>query len=128
MLAGRDREARELARNLAVVGIDEEDLDRWVKDARVDTLVSAFDSGSITQINAAMRALRNQGVSDESIASSMSSRYRETYVGYVRSGQMSKARRLAERLQALGLMTPKSGENKVRQEILDGWVEAANKK
>ena len=58
----------------------------------------------------------------------MSSRYRETYVGYVRSGQMSKARRLAERLQALGLMTPKSGENKFRQEILDGWVEAANKK
>ena len=59
VLAGRDREARELARNLAVVGIDEEDLDRWVKDARVDTLVSAFDSGSTTQINATVRALRN---------------------------------------------------------------------
>lgn len=119
---GNSRKVSDLEKKLDLFDIDEEDRARWLRTDRYDDLGEALEAGRTSKADEYIEELRESGVSDDDIASSVSSRFKQTYIDHVVNGEDDEAEELAEMLRGLGLVTTK-GKNKYRQDVLDGWVE-----
>ena len=127
VMSGQTAKANELAKKLAVVGIDEEDLGDWVKDERYDSIKTHVAAGDAHKARAQSEALLDSGVKISSLVSSLNSRFKDEYVELVLTGQTAKANDLAETLQALDLYWKDGKTNYYRQEALDDWVKDSKK-
>lgn len=126
--AGKTREAEALAKKLAVVGIDSEDIEGWVKDDSYEGMKEYVAAGNVYGAREAIdRAIEN-GATVSGVVSSLNSRFRQEYVDLVMAGRNAEADRMAEVLQELGLYYKDGRTNYFRQSKLNEWVKEAEKK
>lgn len=123
VLNGKSSKVRDLEKKLDYFDIDKDDRAQWVKEYRYDKVEEALNAGRTAKADEIIEELRESGVSDESIAGSVRSRFKEKYIELVVNGDDDEAEELYEMLNGLGLVTEKKRENYFTRKKMDKWVE-----
>lgn len=123
VLDSNSAKVRDLDEKLDYFDIDKDDRAQWVKEYRYDQVEEALNAGKTSKADEIIEELRESGVTDESIASSVRSRYKEKYIELVVNGDDDEAEELYEMLNGLGLVTEKKRENCFTRKKMDKWVE-----
>ena len=121
--AGQNGKARALAGKLAMVGIDQEYLDGWMKDSYKADMKQHVSDGRVQKALEAIDELKEYGMDVSGIVSSLNSEFRERYVELVNSGRRTEADRLGRTLQELDLYWKDGTTNYYRDEKLEEWLE-----
>ena len=119
---GKTQEAEELAKRLDVFGFDDEDRLEWVKEDYRENLKKAVEGGEMKEAEKLIETMKDEyEMTDESIASTIKSRFKQDYIDLVIAGKDKEADELAEKLQELGLKYA-DGNNRFKQANLNKWV------
>jgi hypothetical protein len=121
--AGQNGKARALAGKLAMVGIDQEYLDGWMKDSYKADMKQHVSDGRVQKALEAIDELKEYGMDVSSIVSSLNSEFKERYVELVNSGHRTEADRLGRTLQELDLYWKDGTTNYYRDEKLEEWLD-----
>jgi hypothetical protein len=121
--AGQNGKARALAGKLAMVGIDQEYLDGWMKDSYKADMKQHVSDGRVQKALEAIDELKEYGMDVSGIVSSLNSEFKERYVELVNSGRRTEADRLGRTLQELDLYWKDGTTNYYRDEKLEEWLE-----
>lgn len=117
-----------LKKKLLSLGLTEDDLNGWVKDARYAELKESVGEGDIADAKQAARELIDSGADVSNVVKSLNSKYRPLYIDLVNSGRTAEAEKLQKDLESLGLIKKKTGQNYYRKDYMDKWVTDYNDK
>lgn len=120
--------AESLKKKLLSLGLTEDDLNGWVKDARYAELKESVGEGDIADAKQAARELIDSGADVSNVVKSLNSKYRPLYIELVNSGRTAEAEKLQKDLESLGLIKKKTGQNYYRKDYMDKWVTDYNDK
>lgn len=120
--------AESLKRKLLSLGLTEDDLDGWVKDARYAEMKGSIGEGDIADAKQTAMELIDSGVDVSNVVKSLNSKYRPLYIELVNSGRTAEAEKLQKDLESLGLIKKKTGQNYYRKDYMDKWVTDYNNK
>lgn len=120
--------AESLKKKLLSLGLTEDDLNSWVKDARYAELKESVGEGDIADAKQAARELIDSGADVSNVVKSLNSKYRPLYIELVNSGRATEAEKLQKDLESLGLIKKKTGQNYYRKDYMDKWVTDYNNK
>ena len=98
---------------------EDEELSSTMVDQQA--LLAAMKNGRKADVSAALKAARDAGRSDSTIAGWVRSEYKDQYMAYVQRGNTEQARRLLATLSGLGL-TNESGTNAFSDTTAMGWI------
>lgn len=120
--------AESLKQKLLSLGLTEDDLNGWVKDARYAELKESVGEGDIADAKQAARELIDSGADVSNVVRSLNSKYRPLYIELINSGRTDEAEKLQKDLESLGLIKQKTGQNYYRKDYMDKWVTDYNDK
>lgn len=120
--------AESLKKKLLSLGLTEDDLNGWVKDARYAELKESVGEGDIADAKQAARELIDSGADVSNVVTSLNSKYRPQYIELINSGRTAEAEKLQKDLESLGLIKKKTGQNYYRKDYMDKWVTDYNNK
>lgn len=120
--------AESLKQKLLSLGLTEDDLNGWVKDARYAELKDSVGEGDIVDAKQTARELIDSGADVSNVVTSLNSKYRPLYIELVNSGRTAEAEKLQKDLESLGLIKKKTGQNYYRKDYMDKWVTDYNNK
>ena len=120
--------AESLKQKLLSLGLTEDDLNSWVKDARYAELKESMGEGDIADAKQTAMELIDSGADVSNVVKSLNSKYRPLYVELVNSGRTAEAEKLQKDLESLGLIKKKTGQNYYRKDYMDKWVTDYNNK
>ena len=120
--------AESLKQKLLSLGLTEDDLNSWVKDARYAELKESMGEGDIADAKQTAMELIDSGVDVSNVVKSLNSKYRPLYIELVNSGRTDEAEKLQKDLESLGLIKKKTGQNYYRKDYMDKWVTDYNNK
>ena len=103
---GRTTEAAKLKAKLLTAGAKETTIDAWIPDDRRSKMYDAIENGTENQIEKAVEAYLAVSTAKDpksSLMSSLSSKYKDDYIGMVKAGKDRQAERLADALMAAGM-------------------------
>ena len=120
--------AESLKQKLMSLGLTEDDLNDWVKDARYAELKDSVGEGDIVDAKQTARELIDSGADVSNVVTSLNSKYRPLYIELVNSGRTAEAEKLQKDLESLGLIKKKTGQNYYRKDYMDKWVTDYNNK
>lgn len=120
--------AESLKQKLLSLGLTEDDLNGWVKDARYAELKESMGEGDIADAKQTARELIDSGADVSNVVKSLNSKYRPLYIELVNSGRTAEAEKLQKDLESLGLIKQKTGQNYYRKDYMDKWVTDYNNK
>ena len=120
--------AESLKQKLLSLGLTEDDLNSWVKDARYAELKESMGEGDIADAKQTAMELIDSGADVSNVVKSLNSKYRPLYIELVNSGRTDEAEKLQKDLESLGLIKQKTGQNYYRKDYMDKWVTDYNNK
>lgn len=120
--------AESLKQKLLSLGLTEDDLNGWVKDARYAELKESMGEGDIADAKQTARELIDSGADVSNVVRSLNSKYRPLYIELINSGRTAEAEKLQKDLESLGLIKQKTGQNYYRKDYMDKWVTDYNNK
>lgn len=120
--------AENLKQKLLSLGLTEDDLNGWVKDARYAELKDSVSEGDIADAKQTAMELIDSGADVSNVVTSLNSKYRPLYIELVNSGRTAEAEKLQKDLESLGLIKKKTGQNYYRKDYMDKWVTDYNNK
>lgn len=120
--------AESLKQKLLSLGLTEDDLNGWVKDARYAELKESMGEGDIADAKQTARELIDSGADVSNVVRSLNSKYRPLYIELTNSGRTAEAEKLQKDLESLGLIKQKTGQNYYRKDYMDKWVTDYNNK
>lgn len=120
--------AESLKQKLLSLGLTEDDLNGWVKDARYAEMKGSIGEGDIADAKQTAMELIDSGVDVSNVVKSLNSKYRPLYIELVNSGRTAEAEKLQKDLESLGLIKQKTGQNYYRKDYMDKWVTDYNNK
>lgn len=120
--------AESLKKKLLSLGLTEDDLNSWVKDARYAELKESVGEGDIADAKQTARELIDSGADVSNVVRSLNSKYRPLYIELINSGRTDEAEKLQKDLESLGLIKQKTGQNYYRKDYMDKWVTDYNNK
>lgn len=120
--------AESLKQKLLSLGLTEDDLNGWVKDARYSELKESMGEGDIADAKQTARELIDSGADVSNVVRSLNSKYRPLYIELINSGRTAEAEKLQKDLESLGLIKQKTGQNYYRKDYMDKWVTDYNNK
>ena len=120
--------AESLKQKLLSLGLTEDDLNGWVKDARYAELKESMGEGDIADAKQTARELIDSGADVSNVVRSLNSKYRPLYIELINSGRTADAEKLQKDLESLGLIKQKTGQNYYRKDYMDKWVTDYNNK
>lgn len=120
--------AESLKQKLLSLGLTEDDLNGWVKDARYAELKESMGEGDIADAKQTAMELIDSGADVSNVVKSLNSKYRPLYIELVNSGRTDEAEKLQKDLESLGLIKKKTGQNYYRKDYMDKWVTDYNNK
>lgn len=120
--------AESLKQKLLSLGLTEDDLNSWVKDARYAELKESMGEGDIADAKQTAMELIDSGADVSNVVKSLNSKYRPLYIELVNSGRTAEAEKLQKDLESLGLIKKKTGQNYYRKDYMDKWVTDYNNK
>lgn len=120
--------AESLKQKLLSLGLTEDDLNSWVKDARYAQLKESMGEGDIADAKQTAMELIDSGADVSNVVKSLNSKYRPLYIELVNSGRTAEAEKLQKDLESLGLIKKKTGQNYYRKDYMDKWVTDYNNK
>lgn len=120
--------AEGLKQKLLSLGLTEDDLNSWVKDARYAELKESMGEGDIADAKQTAMELIDSGADVSNVVKSLNSKYRPLYIELVNSGRTDEAEKLQKDLESLGLIKKKTGQNYYRKDYMDKWVTDYNNK
>ena len=120
--------AESLKQKLLSLGLTEDDLNSWVKDARYAEMKESVGEGDIADAKQTARELIDSGADVSNVVRSLNSKYRPLYIELINSGRTDEAEKLQKDLESLGLIKQKTGQNYYRKDYMDKWVTDYNNK
>ena len=120
--------AESLKKKLLSLGLTEDDLNGWLKDARYAEMKESVGEGDIADAKQTAMELIDSGVDVSNVVKSLNSKYRPLYIELVNSGRTAEAEKLQKDLESLGLIKKKTGQNYYRKDYMDKWVTDYNNK
>ena len=120
--------AESLKKKRLSLGLTEEELIGWLKDARYAEMKESVGEGDIADAKQTAMELIDSGVDVSNVVKSLNSKYRPLYIELVNSGRTAEADKLQEDLESLGLIKQKTGQNYYRKDYMDKWVTDYNNK
>lgn len=120
--------AESLKKKLMSLGLTEDDLNGWVKDARYAELKESVGEGDIADAKQVAMELIASGADVSNVVTSLNSKYRPLYIELINSGRTYEAEKLQKDLESLGLIKQKTGQNYYRKDYMDKWVTDYNNK
>lgn len=120
--------AESLKQKLLSLGLTEDDLNGWVKDARYAELKESMGEGDIADAKQTARELIDSGADVSNVVRSLNSKYRPLYIELINSGRTAEAEKLQKDLESLVLIKQKTGQNYYRKDYMDKWVTDYNNK
>lgn len=120
--------AESLKKKLLSLGLTEDDLNGWVKDARYAELKESVGEGDVADAKQVAKELIDSGADVSDVVSSLNNKYKSVYIELVNSGRTAEAEKLQKDLESLGLIKKKTGQNYYRKDYMDKWVTDYNKK
>ena len=117
-----DANDAQAVRVLSIAGYDKKDAENWKNNEIRQDLYAYMDSGDWRSVNEEIVLLKKNGVSDESIKSSLTSKYKPLIIDAYQNGNTEEYNKLVDTLKKINVYDAK-GRLYYTQERILSWLE-----
>lgn len=104
-----------------VLGTDDADMEKWVRDAHGDQLREAIDNNNATAAAKMVNKMRTADKKSDSDINSSLSKYKSQYIQAMKKGDKLTANKIKRLLQGLGLRG-KNGKDLYADSVFEDWL------